>query len=66
MEYKGDLVDMLMAVSDSGAGGQVLIDSSTLEQLADKTFSIARLVPPINLHLPVDTADPQRYHHARS
>ena len=64
MEYKGDLVDKLMAVSDCGSGGQVIIDGATLEQLADKTFSIARLVPPIDPHLP-DTHEPIRCsHHA--
>lgn len=60
MEYKGDLVDKLMALSDCGSGGQVIIDGPTLEQLADKTFSIARLVPPIDPHLPADASDPSR------
>lgn len=59
MEYKGDLVDKLMALSDCGSGGQVIIDGATLEQLADKTFSIARLVPPIDLA--ADITEPSRY-----
>ncbi|KAK9864064.1 hypothetical protein WJX84_001938, partial [Apatococcus fuscideae] len=57
MEYKGDLVDKLMAVSDAGSGGQVIIDGPTLEQLADKTFSLARLVPPINPCLPSESPE---------
>ncbi|KAK9825755.1 hypothetical protein WJX74_004637 [Apatococcus lobatus] len=60
MEYKGELVDKLMAVSDCGSGGQVIIDGATLEQLADKTFSIARLVPPIDPHLPSEPSETSR------
>ena len=63
MEYKGDLVDKLMAVSDAGSGGQVIIDGPTLEQLADKTFSLARLVPPINPCLPSESPECVRCAH---